>query len=110
MVNKSIVLEHIAKNTGLNIEEVNRAVNVEYWKDQIDFSSFRGYNIFGNYAKSLGIKDFEGFGNGLCMKIPKTLFDQKSPKSHVVFAYVDAIYAGLLKKEFPEFNYPQRVR
>lgn len=105
MVSKSNVLEHIARTTGLDAKEVGRAVTVEYWKDQISFTSRRGYKLFAKYADALGVKDFEGFGTGVCMKLPKSLFNPEDYEKHFIIAYVSSPYAELLKEEHPEFNF-----
>lgn len=97
MVNKLLVLEHIAEATDKELAEVERAVSIEYWKDRVSFTNSRGVDLFANYLRSQCIKEVKGL-NQLSVKVPIL-------KSEVIF-YIDNPYASQFRRKYKEeFNF-----
>ena len=75
-INKKAVIEHIARATNKDISYIEKAVNVEYWKDIVDFASFRGIDLFADYLRSQDIKEIRGMDR-LIVEVPIYRFQEE---------------------------------
>ncbi len=100
MVNKDVVLNHIAKSTNRERAYVESVVTVEYWKDIVDFTSYRGVDLFAEYLKTQDIQTISGSGR-LFVKIPSTVFQEKRLISAVTFC-IDNVYAAQFKRKYKD--------
>lgn len=102
-INKEAVLEHIAKVTGKELSEIGRAVDVEYWKDMVNFGSLKGLPVFVSYLKNQGIKGVAGSDDKYFIKVPISSFQEANPRDTCEFC-IEGTYGGLFrylhKKEF----------
>jgi hypothetical protein len=105
MVNKKAVIEHIASTTQNSISEIERAVNVEYWKDIIDFTSSRGVDVYANYLRNQGIKKIKGISR-LSVEVPISRFQNSSSEKQMVTFCIEGIYAAQFRDKYKgEFDF-----
>jgi len=103
-INKQAVLEHIAKVTNRNASDVGRAVTVEYWKDIVDFTSFRGVDLFANYLRSQGVREIGGT-NRLAVPILFSQFQGDSSERTATFC-IEGVYGAQFRSRYKsEFNF-----
>ncbi len=57
---KHAVLEYIARTAERRLPDVEIAVDVQYWKDIVSFTSRRGVDLFADYLRSQNISEIPG--------------------------------------------------
>jgi SOS-response transcriptional repressor LexA len=105
MINRQVVLEHIAQTTKKSASDVGRAVVVEYWKDIINFTSARGVNLFADYLRERGIKEIRGTSR-LVVSIPSSDLGETTSGERTTTFCIEGVYASQFRQRYEsEFNF-----
>jgi len=99
-INRQAVLEYIAQATNRPIRDVERAVNVEYWKDIVDFTSFRGVDLLAIYLESQKVQEIGG-GGRLVVLISVSQFQEENSKRTATFC-IEEPYSTQFKTKYKD--------